>query len=473
MEIISKKDGYGHLIKWLTKLVDVLIINLVFVLFSVFLKSFFGYDFIVDSNKVGELFLLVNLSYFITASIIEVDASSNIIFFDKIIQRAFSFITLYILILIVGISLLDTISLEWTIWIGLYIVLVSAYSLWYIILRIGLKLYRRKGYNYKRIVIVGAGLDGMSVYKEILSHDYGYKVLGFFDDNKELKSIQTESFPYLGTVVDVKSYCSSNRVDEIYCTLPGNQEAKIINLLNFAEKNVIRFYLVPEFYKYIKRKLTLNFLQSIPIIAIRREPLQLIHKRLVKRMFDIVFSLAVLLTIFPILFVILGLLIKLTSSGPVFFAQERTGLKGGGFKCYKFRSMRLNKDSDSKPSSKNDPRITLIGRFMRRTSLDEMPQFFNVLIGDMSIVGPRPHMIQQTTLYEQLIDRFMIRHLIKPGITGWAQISGFRGETRTIQQMEGRFRRDVWYIENWSFFLDIKIIFVTILNLFRGEDNAC
>ena len=235
---------------------------------------------------------------------------------------------------------------------------------------------------------------------------------------------------------------------------------------------MIRFFLIPDFYGYIKRKLVLHSLQSIPVIAIRPEPLQKIYNRILKRAFDIAFSLVVVITILPIVYIVFGLLIKLTSKGPILFRQQRTGLHGKVFTCYKFRTMVLNEEDNSQTTWRKDPRITAVGAFMRRTSIDELPQFINTLIGNMSVVGPRPHMIQQTDLYNQVIDRFMIRHLIKPGITGWAQISGYRGETRTIEQMESRFKKDVWYLENWSFALDIKIIAVTIYQLIRGDENA-
>lgn len=470
MEMISKKEGHGYLIKWLVRLGDLLVINLLFIVLCTFFQSYFFKCLDLQKSEIGEIFLLVNLSYFIVVSIVDVgDISSNIIFFDKIIQKAISFVTLYTMILITGMTLFNVLDFSWLKWLAIYLLLIIIYTMWHILFRIMLKIYRSKGYNYKRIVIVGGGLNGMNVYRELASSDYGFKVLGFFDDNTSLKKTLPN---YIGKISDVEQFCFDNHVDEIYCTLPGNQETKVLQLLNFAEKHMIRFYLVPEFYKYVRRSLVLDFLQTIPIVAIRKEPLMSLHNRVIKRAFDIVFSLIVLLTIFPVMYVVFGAIIKITSPGPVFFKQKRTGLQGKVFDCYKFRSMRINRDADSVATIKSDPRITRIGAFMRKTSIDEFPQFINVLKGDMSVVGPRPHMIQQTELYAGLIDKFMIRHLVKPGITGWAQVSGYRGETKTINQMEGRFRRDVWYLENWTFILDLKIIIVTVLNLFRGEDNA-
>ena len=216
----------------------------------------------------------------------------------------------------------------------------------------------------------------------------------------------------------------------------------------------------------------MEIMESITLLAVRREPLQAAYNRALKRTFDILFSLGILLTIYPILYVVIGILIKATSPGPIFFKQKRTGVYGQEFECYKFRTRRVNADADKLQAAKDDPRKTRIGDFLRRTNLDEFPQFINVLRGEMSVVGPRPHMLKHTEQYSALIDKYMVRHLVKPGVTGWAQVTGYRGETKTLEQMEGRVKRDVWYIENWSFFLDLKIIVVTILNMSKGEKNA-
>jgi putative colanic acid biosynthesis UDP-glucose lipid carrier transferase len=187
--------------------------------------------------------------------------------------------------------------------------------------------------------------------------------------------------------------------------------------------------------------------------------------RWVKRLFDVVFSLCVLLTVFPIMYIFFGTLIKFSSPGAILFKQKRTGLHGAEFECYKFRSMRLNKEAHEVSAATNDPRVTRIGRFLRTTNLDEIPQFWNVLKGDMSVVGPRPHMLKHTEYYSKIIDNYMERHLVKPGITGWAQVQGFHGSTQTLEQMEERVRLDRWYVQNWSFGLDLKIIFKTVCNI--------
>ena len=317
---------------------------------------------------------------------------------------------------------------------------------------------------------MGAGKNGMELY-QVMKDDlsYGFNVRGFFDDNVALK----EALPnYLGTTDKVEAYVLLHDIDEIYCTLPGTNDGKIVRLLNFAETHMVRFYIVPEFYRDVKKSMVMEVMESIPLLTIRREPLQSMYNRCLKRAFDLVFSSIVLVTIYPVLYVILGILIKLSSPGPVLFKQKRTGLYGRDFECFKFRTMRVNAEADTLQAVKDDPRKTRIGDFLRKSNLDEFPQFVNVFLGDMSVVGPRPHMLKHTEQYSALIDKYMVRHLVKPGVTGWAQVTGYRGETKTLEQMEGRVKRDVWYIENWTFFLDLKIIVVTILNMFKGEKNA-
>ena len=210
----------------------------------------------------------------------------------------------------------------------------------------------------------------------------------------------------------------------------------------------------------------------MPVISLRREPLEDLGNRIRRRLFDIMFSSLVIIFILSWMVPIIGLLILLDSRGPIFFVQSRSGKNNRTFPCVKFRTMVVNDQSDRQQASKDDNRITRLGAFLRRTSLDEFPQFFNVLRGDMSIVGPRPHMLKHTDDYSKLLDRFMVRQFVKPGITGWAQVNGFRGETKNILQMEKRVEHDIWYMENWSLWLDVRIIFLTIYNVVRGEENA-
>lgn len=458
---------HGYLIQWLIGIGDMVVLNLMFLLVYHELDSF--YTKAIDNN-LREVLLLLNFCYFFSLYFVPIQLHRSIVYFDKIVQRAFSVISLLISLFATCLIFLNVGDVLATFLVVYYVSTIVVFSCWRVFVRMLLKFYRRKGYNFKRVVIVGAGKNGMELYRAMRDDiSSGFNILGFFDDNLALKDILPS---YLGTTDKVEEFAIAKDIDEIYCTLPGTNDEKILRMLNFAEKQMIRFYIVPEFYRNVKKSMVMEFLESVPLLTIRREPLQAFYNRALKRSFDLVFSSVVLCTIFPILYVLIGFLIKRSSPGPIFFKQKRTGLYGHDFECYKFRTMRVNDQADTMQAVKDDPRKTKIGDFLRRTNLDEFPQFINVFKGDMSVVGPRPHMLKHTEQYSALIDKYMVRHLVKPGVTGWAQVTGYRGETKTLEQMEGRVKRDVWYIENWTFFLDLKIIVVTLVNMFRGDKNA-
>ncbi|MDH8702311.1 putative colanic acid biosynthesis UDP-glucose lipid carrier transferase [Dysgonomonadaceae bacterium PH5-43] len=466
--MVKTKDGYGFLIKWIIIICDLIIINgLFFLLYNLTAT----YDVVEFASKLNVIVLFLNFSYLFSVSMVPVKLYEPVIFTDKVVQRSLYLVAVHAVIFICCLFFIKLgSSYPVSFVVGYYFALFVLFTVWRVLAREVLKAYRRYGKNYKKVIIIGAGKNGLNLYAEMKKDlAYGYHVCGFFDDNILLK----DTLPnYLGMTHEVNDYVSENSIDEIYCTLPNSQDGKILNLLNFAEKNMIRFYLIPEFSRYVKKKLTLESIESMPVMGVRSEPLQFVYNQFIKRVFDITFSLLFLCTLFPLIFVVVGVLIKLSSPGPVFFVQKRTGLYGREFNCYKFRSMRLNDSSDEKQAVKDDPRTTKIGNFLRKSNFDELPQFYNVLKGDMSVVGPRPHMLKHTELYSSIIDKYMVRHLVKPGITGWAQVNGYRGETKNTEQMEGRVRLDVWYIENWSFLLDLKIMFVTVINMFKGEKNA-
>lgn len=458
---------HGYLIQWLIGIGDMVVLNLMFLLVYHELDSF--YTKAIDNN-LREVLLLLNFCYFFSLYFVPIQLHRSIVYLDKIVQRAFSVISLLIFLFATCLIFLNVGDVLATFLVVYYVSTIVVFSCWRVFVRMLLKFYRRKGYNFKRVVIVGAGKNGMELYRAMRDDiSSGFNILGFFDDNLALKDILPS---YLGTTDKVEEFAIAKDIDEIYCTLPGTNDEKILRMLNFAEKQMIRFYIVPEFYRNVKKSMVMEFLESVPLLTIRREPLQAFYNRALKRSFDLVFSSVVLCTIFPILYVLIGFLIKRSSPGPIFFKQKRTGLYGHDFECYKFRTMRVNDQADTMQAVKDDPRKTKIGDFLRRTNLDEFPQFINVFKGDMSVVGPRPHMLKHTEQYSALIDKYMVRHLVKPGVTGWAQVTGYRGETKTLEQMEGRVKRDVWYIENWTFFLDLKIIVITLVNMFRGDKNA-
>ncbi|MBO5780558.1 MAG: undecaprenyl-phosphate glucose phosphotransferase [Muribaculaceae bacterium] len=334
---------------------------------------------------------------------------------------------------------------------------------------LALKKLRIIGRNTRNVVIIGTGATAMELTKRLLNDPgYGIRIMGYFDD------IRVPGFEgeYMGGIADFERFCVENKIDEVYFTLSSSYDKILNKVIRLADENFIKFYYIPLLNPKLKHQfymISLN--RSISAIGVHPSPLRHPLNQAMKRLFDIVFS-TICLVCSPIVFIPIAILIKLDSPGPVFFKQKRTGYMGNEFMCYKFRTMRVNKDADSKQATKNDSRKTRLGDFLRKSSIDELPQFWNVLRGDMSVVGPRPHMLAHTEEYRQLIDKYMVRHLVKPGITGWAQVIGYRGATEELWQMEARVDSDVWYIENWSFLLDMKIMVRTITNAFGGDSNA-
>jgi len=325
--------------------------------------------------------------------------------------------------------------------------------------------------NIKKVVILGTGGKASALYKgfmDTISQGSSFRVLGFFDD--ENKGDIPENL-IVGKLDDLKPFCLRENVNEIYYTESLSDVDRIRDLTKFADENFIYLRFVPDFTGLQKSKVDIFFLNSVPIIEYTQAPLGGFLNQRIKRIFDIIFSLVIIVFIYPFVFPIIALMIKLESKGPVLFKQDRPGKGNELFKCYKFRTMRQN-DSTERQATKDDPRITRLGKFLRKTSLDEFPQFINVLQGKMSVVGPRPNLISQLEFYSKEIEKYRFRHFITPGITGWAQVNGYRGETKEIHLMKKRVELDAWYIENWSLSLDIKIIFLTIFKLAVGDSRA-
>lgn len=349
-----------------------------------------------------------------------------------------------------------------------YLVSVFSLTICWVILRMSLKSYRRRGYNYERVVIIGTNSTSRLLARNMATDEAsGYRILGNFD------IAPREGFDgkYLGTIDDIEKYVKTHPVDQIFFALPGEKPEHITKVMKIADDNFIQFFYVPRISRLIDRQYAFTSIGTSPVLQLHPSPLSDFFNRAIKRSFDIFVS-SVALALSPVIIIPVAIAIRLSSPGPIFFKQERTGYNGKTFTLYKFRTMRVNSQSDTLQASADDPRKTKTGSFLRRTSIDELPQFYNVLRGDMSIVGPRPHMTAQSRIYTELIDQYMVRHLIRPGITGWAQVNGFRGETRELWQMKGRVEHDVWYIGHWSAMLDINILIRTIINALRGEPNA-
>lgn len=322
----------------------------------------------------------------------------------------------------------------------------------------------------KKAIVIGYNELAKGLVDNFTRYNKSIFVIGYFED-KQLAP-EVPGIPILGDINDSVTYAIENNVAEIYSTISPEKNSYIYELAQEAETNFIRFKFVPDFRLFINRKIHIDFSRNIPILSLRPEPLENLDSRITKRCFDMAFSIIVIFGLLSWLVPLIAILIKIDSKGPVFFTQLRSGKNNSPFLCYKFRSLRVNKDADDKQVTMDDARFTRLGKFLRKSNLDELPQFINVLRGEMSVVGPRPHMLKHTEEYSKMLNHYMIRHFVKPGVTGWAQINGYRGEIKKKKDLLGRIDYDIWYMENWSMWLDLKIILLTAYRSIRGDENA-
>lgn len=454
---------------------DVIILSISYILAHLY--AFYGLSHLFDS-KYLQLWVYLNIIYIFSAQFSGTfDMYRNTRFFEllKMLIKLFFFqIVLSFSYIVIFKDFNQTFKISREVLMVTYIISMAVTTIW----RFGfikiVRYYRSKGFNNRSVIIVGAGPTGQEFLHMLHNKvEYGFRVIGFFDDEPERFPDMKDQI--LGTVEDCKQYALDHQIDEIFCALPYKQESKIRSLIAFADDACIRMKIVPDLTRYMTHQLNkveIDYYGVYPVLTLRKEPLENVVNRIIKRVFDFGFTVLLFISILWWLIPLIALLVKLSSKGPVFFKQERTGIRNSSFIVYKFRTMYLNPDSDSIQASKNDVRITPLGKFLRKTNLDELPQFLNVFFGHMSVIGPRPHMLSHTKEYSQIIDKFMVRHFVKPGITGWAQVNGFRGETKDPKEMEMRIQADLWYIENWSFLLDLRIIILTIVNMIRGEEKA-
>ncbi len=344
--------------------------------------------------------------------------------------------------------------------------------------RLAIKQFRQLGMNTRTVTFVGDDSELSTLYTMLKGNPtLGYRVVGLYTNANPIaeQDEKDNKIPVFGTVSDLIEAVEREEPltlgDELYVCLSRREREKVKILSDYCDRHVIRFYYVPISVEQLGMRLKRELYEDMELFTTYEVPLEYPMHKSLKRLFDLVMSLIVLIVGIPLL-PIVALIIKIQSPGPVFFRQERTGYNGKNFLCYKFRSMRVNKDADKLQATENDPRKFPFGNFMRKYNIDELPQFWNVFKGDMSVVGPRPHMLYHTEKYSQLIERYMVRHFVKPGITGWAQVTGYRGETRELWQMEKRVKQDIWYIENWTIWLDLRIIWMTFRTMVVHDKKA-
>ncbi|ULC59758.1 undecaprenyl-phosphate glucose phosphotransferase [Flaviramulus sp. BrNp1-15] len=446
-----KQGRYSNLIKPLFGLIDLVIINTTVFFFNINLKN--AYIFNLYISLVWIFISVRNYFY-------EVERHTKII---KIITLLFRQIILFALALYAFIGVFKQPNIS-RLALGNY--LLTIFALIFIFKFFNLYLLKKYrsvlSRNTRNVIVIGKNEKTRQLIKIFNTRlDFGYKFKAQFNTDSESFSLN-----------NCFNYIIENNIDEIYFSVAELSNKQINRLIDFADNNLRELKFIPDNKDIYAKKLKYEYYDYIPILSLRAIPLQESVNKFIKRFFDIIFSSFIIVFVLSWLTPILAILIKLESKGPVFFKQSRNGFNYEEFDCYKFRSMTPNKSAHSAQATKGDMRITKMGKFIRKTSIDELPQFFNVLFGDMSVVGPRPHMVTHTNLYAQKVDKFMVRHFVKPGITGLAQISGFRGEIETDKDIINRVKYDIFYIENWSLLLDLKIMIQTFLNALKGEEKA-
>lgn len=481
---MTRNNQSNRLIKWIVMVGDFVVLNGILYAFSYWHWRMAAWD-----KEMLNIFVLVNnialmLSQLRFSTIIHL----RLVGAGDILQRLVGLTMLQTLLsyLLLKIFAYDT-PIGWLLLeIGtVFVTILLLKRLWE---RWFIKLYREAGRNTRAVTLVGSDPELVGVFRKLKNDPtLGYRLLGYYGDEKLQKLIddldehenkvgkEPIRLKQLGTFEELMTTISRGEDiylgDELYLCVSRKEKEAIRKISRYCDQHVVRFYFVPVSVETLGLNLKREMLDDMEVFTTYENPLQNSVNRAIKRLFDIFFSFLALIPT-AIMFPFVWLIIKIQSPGPVLFKQVRTGLDGREFKCYKFRSMHVNKDADKLQATKNDPRKFPFGNFMRKANIDELPQFFNVLQGRMSIVGPRPHMLAHTEQYSQLIDKYMVRHFVKPGVTGWAQVTGYRGETKELWQMEGRVKRDIWYIENWSIWLDIRIIWLTFKSIFVHDKNA-
>lgn len=322
----------------------------------------------------------------------------------------------------------------------------------------------------KKILILGYNETAKKIANYFEEEGVNTQLMGFIENQSNITELT--NYPILTGVKKTIKYAEQLCVDEIISTISPEQNKYVYSLMKNAEDRCIRFKVVPDLSLFFRRPVVIDNIRDMPVLSLRTDPLEDLGNKMKKRILDLSISLTVTLLILSWMLPIIGLMIRLDSKGPILFSQIRTGRNNRPFKCLKFRSMYLNADADARSATKGDPRVSKLGAFLRKTSLDEFPQFLNVLMGDMSLVGPRPHMLKHTSEFSRLVEHYMIRQFLKPGITGWAQVNGFRGEIRDPIQIKRRVSSDLWYLENWTIWLDLRILFLTFYRVITGDKQA-
>ncbi|MBL7073645.1 undecaprenyl-phosphate glucose phosphotransferase [candidate division KSB1 bacterium] len=459
---------------------DFLILNLAFLL--AYQIRFLGRSIIVDQIYF-QLLLVSNLTWLIGISAFSLYGERRT---ERLFAEIYPVLKTIFVVFVLIFSFITLYKAHYysRLFLGYFLILItvllilSRVTTWAVF-----RWLRKRGRNTRNLLIVGAGRAGEKLLDLIEDNPgYGYRMAYYLDDRpgegllarlKKLKDLKVGKVKELEGILANNPMSKMGDIEEVLIALPLSNGKVINSLISTCDYYGIKPKVIPDFFWSLPQKISLDSFADVPVISLREFPLDYAHNRLLKRCFDILVS-SLILLFYPIIYAIIGTAIKLSSRGPVYFKQERTGLNNRNFDFYKFRSMQQHSPeiANTLQATKDDPRITAVGRFLRKTNLDEIPQIINVFKGNMSLVGPRPHMLKHTDQYQKLVPKYMVRHLIKPGMTGWAQVNGYRGETKRVELMKRRVEYDLYYIENWSFWFDIKILFLTLWVVLKGQEMA-
>src|SRR5665647_2720979 len=446
---------------------DLVILNLLYLLCEFLLKNHIDYH---SRDAYTMYWVISNAIWLLLSFLLRTYAEKIILSFDTFTKRTIQVYLVWIIFLMFYLFFYRELKIS-----RLFIVsTISCFGFGLLINRfiyLGInKYFRNSDYLVKKVIILGYNDTAKKLAKYFEEDGLNTQLLGYIENEENIHELS--NYPVLADISDTLQIAKDLNIQEIFSTITPEQNKDIYQLMHQSERECIRFKIVPNLSLFITREVHIEYFGELPILSLRSEPLDDVGNRIKKRSLDIIVSFFTIVFILSWLMPLLGILIFLESGFPIFFKQLRTGKDKKPFYCWKFRSMKSNKEANIKQATKNDSRITRIGKFIRKTSLDEFPQFINVFRGEMSLVGPRPHMIKHTSDYSEIVDEYMVRQFIKPGITGWAQINGYRGEINNPEQIQLRVNKDIWYLENWTLWLDIQILFLTIYYVFKSDKNA-
>ena len=461
------KNQLKHYLQRSLIVLDLFVLNIAFITCRLFFAGRIGGS---AAGAYVEFWVMLNVSWLAISFFCRTYSDTNIIHFESFTKRTVQVYLLWVIALLFYLFFSRQLILS-----RFFIIsTISIFALSLLMNRflyVGINNYfKRRNHLFNKVLIIGYNETAKKLEQYFEEDGINAYLLGFIEDEENIKELSRH--PILADIKHTIQTAIEMDAQEIYSTITPEQNKYIYTLMNKAEMECIRFKVVPDLSVFVNKPVVINYIRELPVLSLRSEPLDDVGNRIKKRVLDVAVSLLVVIFVLSWLVPLLGILIYLESKGPIFFSQLRSGKNNKTFFCHKFRSMRVNKDSDVKQATKNDNRVTRLGKFIRKTSIDEFPQFFNVLKGEMSLVGPRPHMVKHTSDYSKIVDQYMIRQFLKPGITGWAQINGYRGEITDDSQIINRVNDDLWYLENWNIWLDIRIMFLTVYKIFKGDDKA-